>query len=283
MTGWERHCWVHTHTHTIQTHTIIREPWGLSPARHWTLQGRQHLLIPYLIRQKGTLCSQKTPHCHFERDPDLNAVGWARAILTKLQKCCCLGGCRGSQVCRCVRTVTGMQFAQEIFWQTRGLWLSNRCFDYLSFSQNYVRCSAVLSLCASKCRFSNQKLSVVAEFRRLAGAAEAIQHTQTQTCNTHGLLLPDGQSACFTLKTSKESSLGVNGQGYKRPVCSVYFPDSQLFSPRLKMTRWWQKCLQFHKNSLVKLETLQKTQEKGEFSSAETSFGRFYTNFDSYL
>lgn len=65
MAGWERHCWAHTHIHTL-TPAHVQKPRGLSPARHWTLQGRQHLLIPYLIAYKGTLRPQKTSHCFFE-------------------------------------------------------------------------------------------------------------------------------------------------------------------------------------------------------------------------
>lgn len=70
----------HAHTHTsMRTQKSKRNPLGLSPAWHWTLQGRQHLLTSIFNTAKKeehcvleklfifTLCECRTKYSHANR------------------------------------------------------------------------------------------------------------------------------------------------------------------------------------------------------------------------
>lgn len=161
---------LHTHTHT---HT--RKPWGLSPAQHWTLQGRQHLLTSYFIvniTKKKNIVFSETLSFSLWEDTDHKTAARTHIIPSKLHVPAVHVAAESSHM---------HSHCEEKWFYTRNLdrrRLSKKCFDYLSLPAEYVRCSAVwspslsLSVCPCTMKSSTWKCAL-AEFSR----------------HTHGLLL----------------------------------------------------------------------------------------------
>lgn len=135
------------HTHTQNS---LAKPWGLSPAWHWTLQGRQHLLssIFYTIIKEHCLLRKLLIFTSFLFLHVQCQIQWTPHTMASILRCifAVQVATESSQSARRRSQSKLKAILCGKFWQTWGLLPFKALLLHLSFQPCYVRCSVAWSL-----------------------------------------------------------------------------------------------------------------------------------------
>lgn len=220
--GQKRHCC--THTYKTQCRS---KPWGLSPVRHWTLQGRQHLLTSiFNTAKKNTVFSE-----NFSFSLCLATVSytgmWTLIFPSKWHTSSVQVAIESSQVPRGSHTVTKSHFAQEILTDMEPLPFKALPW-HLSFPPTYVRCSVVcfLSVSLSLCFFVPLYLFLLEETQSGNCICSGSKVQQTHTCSRS---VPAHTLCCFSMGsrpvTGLKTSEGVLQEAVDKVTGRPYAPS----------------------------------------------------------
>lgn len=111
----------------LYTHRALK-PWGLSPAWHWTLQGRQHLLTSIFNTTKREHCVLRKLLISLCMNTETNTLVWTHIILSKLHICAVQVAIESSQVPTRIHAVTKSHFAQDTLTDRRFFALQSTTF-----------------------------------------------------------------------------------------------------------------------------------------------------------